>query len=64
MSQPISTRMPAVVVEYDCHAHRVAKHFTNAYQARRFYVAKFNAGRSPRVRSPESFSENFSKHGE
>ena len=46
----ISGRMPAVRVEYDRHGKRVTKHFVDAYEARRFYAAKFKAGKNPIVK--------------
>lgn len=49
MSTAISNRMPAVVVEYTCRGVRKAKHFVDAFAARRFYAAKLVAGCGPKV---------------
>ena len=46
----ISNRMPAVVVEYDCYGRRKSRHFGDAYEARRFYAAKLQQGKNPRVK--------------
>ena len=46
----ISNRQPPVAVEYDCRGKRETKTFTDAYAARRFYVAKLNAGKNPTVK--------------
>jgi DNA invertase Pin-like site-specific DNA recombinase len=40
----------SVVIEYDAAGKRVTKQFNNAYAARRFFVAKLNAGKNPTVR--------------
>lgn len=47
---PISNRLPPVRVEYDRGGKRVARTFTDAYAARRFYAAKQKAGRNPTVK--------------
>lgn len=53
-SQPISTRLPAVAIEYDCRGQRVTKTFTDAFAARRFFIAKEKAGKNPCVKKCES----------
>jgi hypothetical protein len=45
----ISSRMPRVTVEYDCRGQRKAKTFDCAYEARRFYIAKFKQEKNPKV---------------
>jgi len=50
MSKPISTRCPAVVVEYDCRGKRKSKQFCDPYEARRFWIAKEKAGRNPKCK--------------
>lgn len=45
----ISTRMPAVEVEYDARGKRVTKHFADANEAKRFFAAKDKAGKNPKV---------------
>jgi DNA invertase Pin-like site-specific DNA recombinase len=46
----ISNRpLPPVTVEYDTASGRVRKTFADACAGRRFYVAKYKAGRNPRV---------------
>jgi hypothetical protein len=52
----------SVVVEYSCRGRRVQKFFTCMYQARQFYVAKFKAGKSPKVLKPEAQSGTSSQH--
>jgi hypothetical protein len=53
MSTSITNRQPGVTIEFTVRlAHgeqRVTKHFVDAYIARRFYVAKFKAGKNPKV---------------
>lgn len=49
----ISTRMPAVAVEYDSGKRRVTKKFEDAYEAKRFYIAKEAAGKNPKVTAGE-----------
>lgn len=39
-----------VTVEYDCRGKRVAKTFPNAWEAKRFWIAKDQAGKRPQVR--------------
>ena len=51
--QLISTRMPAVIVEYDTAKGRMSKRFEDAYQARRFFVAKDREDRNPKVRKTD-----------
>jgi hypothetical protein len=48
----ISTRQPAVTVEYDTKGTRTTKDFEadKVAAARRFYTAKLNAGKNPTVR--------------
>ena len=38
-----------VTVEYDCRGRRVRKTLPNSYEARRFYAAKYRAGKRPAV---------------
>ena len=45
----ILKRMPAVSVSYDRRTGRQTKKFTDAYKARRFYVAKLKVGKRPTV---------------
>jgi hypothetical protein len=46
----ISTRLPAVDVEYDgAKGKRVTKHFADAHAAQRFYTAQDKKGRRPKV---------------
>lgn len=50
----ISTRMPAIRVEYDKPTKsdptaRAIKHFTCPYAGKRFYMAKFKANKNPKV---------------
>lgn len=46
---PLNTPKQSVSVEYDYRKRRVSKTFTDAYAARRFFVAKLNAGKNPKV---------------
>lgn len=39
-----------VVIEYDRGNQRATKRFTDAYAARRFWLAKLKAGKRPTVR--------------
>lgn len=39
-----------IAIEYDYRRKRARKVFTDHYAARRFYVAKYKAGKRPRVR--------------
>ena len=48
--KPISCRMPAVIIEYDCRGKRKQKRFEDAFEARRFWVAKDRDGKNPKVR--------------
>jgi hypothetical protein len=50
----ISDQMPPVKVEYDGRKGRQSKHFTDAYEARRFYVAKFKLGKKPQVKKADA----------
>jgi len=50
MAKPISTRLPAVIVEYDSRDGRARKRFSSAHAARLFYVQKFKQGKNPAVR--------------
>jgi hypothetical protein len=56
-SQPISTRLPEVVVEYDFHkdgkVERRQKHFADANQAKRFFLKKDIKGKNPKVLKTE-----------
>jgi hypothetical protein len=47
---PISTRLPAVIVEYDRYGKRFQRRFQSATAARRFYAAKLAAGKNPEVK--------------
>ena len=53
----ISDRIPEVSVEYDIPGGRRLRHFEDAYEARRFYMAKDKEGKNPAVRKPQ-FEEN------
>ena len=46
----ISNRMPSVVVEYDYQGQRAEKKFSDAYEARRFYVKQDREGKNPKLR--------------
>jgi len=49
--KPISCRMPAVIVEYDLpDGKRKQKRFEDAFEARRFWIAKDKNGKNPKVR--------------
>jgi len=48
--KPISNRSPSVIVEYDCRGRRKQKRFSDAYAARRFWIAKDRDGKNPQVR--------------
>jgi hypothetical protein len=50
MANPINTPTPPVTVEYDSRGSRATKTFTDAYAARRFYVAKDKSGKRPIVK--------------
>ncbi len=39
-----------VTIEYDARGKRVTRTFTDHYEARRFYAAKYKAGKRPKVR--------------
>jgi hypothetical protein len=53
LSRPTG-ELPVVVIEYDKYGKRVQKHFEDAYEARRFYLAKHKAGKRPNVlRAPD-----------
>lgn len=43
---------PAFLIEYDRRGQRVRKEFDDYYVGRRFYIAKWNAGRNPKVVNP------------
>jgi hypothetical protein len=45
----ISTRQPEVTVEYDTAKGRTTKHFEDAVEAKKFFVAKSNAKKNPKV---------------
>lgn len=38
-----------IVVEYDCREARKQKTFTDTYAARRFYISKDKAGKTPKI---------------
>ena len=46
----ISSRVPSVVVEYDCRGQRAEKKFNDAYEARWFYVKQDREGKNPKLR--------------
>ena len=47
-------RKEAVVfVEYDCLGSRKQKRFDCVYKARRFYAAKYKAGKNPKITKAE-----------
>lgn len=48
--RPIGTPDPVVDITYESNGERRAKRFTNAREARRFYIAKFKAGKNPTVK--------------
>ena len=50
----ITGRMPPVTVAYDGPMGRRSKRFTCPYKARRFYAAKFRAGKSPQVKKGDA----------
>lgn len=56
----ISTRMPAIAIEYDCRGGRKTQHFDDAYAGRRFYAAKLKANKHPVVKKvvEENHKEN------
>lgn len=47
----ISNRSPSIIVTYIKGKGRAEKLFTDAYAARRFFVAKLAAGKEPQLRS-------------
>lgn len=49
MFGPANTPQQPVTVAYDCRGTRTTKTFTDAYEARRFYVSKYRAGKNPKV---------------
>ena len=51
--QPTATPAIPIVVEYDYGSNgmRRSKQFDNPLAAKKFYVAKYNAGKRPKVRS-------------
>jgi hypothetical protein len=49
MSTAISSRLPAVTLEYDTAKGRTTKHFEDANAAKRRYTALAKAGKNPRV---------------
>jgi hypothetical protein len=50
----ISRRSPEVDIHYDRRGVRVIKHFTDPYEARRFYMRKLAAGLNPAVKKPSN----------
>lgn len=48
----IDPRQPQFEVEYDKGKKRVRKTFDDYYAGRRFYIAKWNAGKNPKVKKP------------
>ena len=46
---PMDRKPTPVTVEFDCRGQRVQRRFADAYQARRFYVAKARANKRPKV---------------
>ena len=51
--QLISTRMPAVIVEYDTAKGRRSQRFEDVYQARRFFMAKDRDDWNPKIRKAD-----------
>lgn len=45
----ISTRVPAVTIEYDCRGVRKRKRFEDGYKARPFWIKKDKEGKNPKV---------------
>lgn len=52
MRNYIDPRQPSFDVEYDKGGKRVRKAFDDYYAGRRFYIAKDNAGKNPKVKKP------------
>ena len=52
MPKPIGTPNDPIEVHYDCRGKRAKKTFTDLHASRRFYVAKFKAGKNPAVVNP------------
>ena len=48
--KPISTRSPSVTIEYDVRSGRKERTFTEAYQAKQFYVRMFSQGKNPTIK--------------
>lgn len=46
------TKCPTFMIEYDKRNHRAIKVFTDYYEGRRFYIAKHNAGKNPKIINP------------
>ena len=46
---------PRIAVEYDGRKGRDVRTFKDLYAARRFYAAKYRAGKNPKVVSPDMF---------
>jgi len=47
MQRPIQ-----IEIHYDKHGTRAIKEFTDYYTSRRFYIAKYIAGKNPKVINP------------
>ena len=45
----ISNREPLIGVEYDCLGRRRVRYFQRSFCARRFYLAKLQDGKNPKV---------------
>lgn len=48
----MNKQCPAFEIEYDRRGQRARKDFDDYYVGRRFYIAKWNAGRNPKVMKP------------
>jgi hypothetical protein len=57
----ISNRLPPIDVEYDAAGVRRVKHFEDAYEARRFFMAKDKEGKNPAVRRPQREDSEMTK---
>lgn len=49
----MNEQCPPFEIEYDRRGQRVRKAFADYYAGRRFYIAKWNAGKNPKVKKPE-----------
>ena len=54
------TPCPTFHIEYDKHNRRAIKVFNDYYEGRRFYTAKFKAGRNPKIINPNKPSKEQS----